>query len=171
MTLVICPLHEVDEQIRRWRPSHIVSLSSPGSERALIPPGLERLELIFHDIPEPRPGLKAASQDDVASLIAFARDWPQDRPMLIQCWAGVSRSPAAAYVVACALSPEGVEEAWARQLRLAAPFATPNPRIVALADSALFRGGRMIDAIRAIGRGAETSLGKPFKLAAASGAF
>lgn len=84
--------------------------------------------------------------------------------MLIQCWAGVSRSPAAAYVIACTLSHEGQEASLARELRLAATFATPNLRLIALADRALGRQGRMIDAIRAIGRGAETSLGRPFTL-------
>lgn len=166
MSLIVCPLHEVDEAIRRWRPSHVISLSSPASEQAMIAPGPERLKLIFHDIPEPRPGLKPASQDDVADLIAFAKRWPRERPMLIQCWAGVSRSPAAAYVVACALTAAGQETRLARHLRSAAPFATPNPRIVALADDALGRKGGMIDAIKAIGRGDEISLGNTFQLSA-----
>lgn len=164
MSLIVCPLHEVDEALRLWRPSHIISLSSPGSEHAVIAPGPERLKLSFHDIPEPRPGLKPASQDDVANLIAFAKGWPRERPMLIQCWAGVSRSPAAAYVVACALTAAGQETRLARNLRSAAPFATPNPRVVALADDVLARNGGMIEAIRAIGRGAEISRGNTFRL-------
>ena len=164
MNLLVCPLHKVDQALRLWRPSHVISLSSPGSEQAMIAPGPERLKLIFHDIPEPRPGFKSASQDDVANLIAFARRWPRERPMLIQCWAGVSRSPAAAYVVACALTATGQETRLARQLRTAAPFATPNPHVIALADDALGRKGGMVDAITAIGRGAETSLGKTFHL-------
>lgn len=165
MTLIVCPLHEVEAQLHRWRPSHVISLSSPGSEQAVIPSDVERLSLIFHDIPEPRPGLQAASPAQIDRLIAFARNWPQDRPMLIQCWAGVSRSPAAAYAVACALGPERKEASLAQALRHAAPFATPNPRLVALADRTLGRKGRMIDAIRAIGRGAETSLGSMFEMA------
>ena len=163
MNLIVCPLHEVEAQLHRWRPSHVISLSSPGSEQAAVPSDVERLSLIFHDIPEPRADLNAVSQDDIDRLIAFARNWPGDRPMLIQCWAGVSRSPAAAYAIACALSPEGREASLAQALRLAAPFATPNPRVVALADRALGRRGRMIEAIHAIGRGAETSLGDPFE--------
>lgn len=164
MTLIICPLHEVGEQLRRWQPSHVISLASPGSEQAVIPSDVERLSLIFHDIPELRPGLQAASTAQIDRLIAFARNWPQDRPLLIQCWAGVSRSPAAAYAIACALSSERRETILAQALRLAAPFATPNPRLIALADQALGREGRMVEAIRAIGRGAETSLGSAFQM-------
>lgn len=167
MSLIICPLHEVEQGLSTWLPSHVISLASPGSEQAIIPEGHQRLQLIFNDIAEPQPGLQVCSEEDVARLIAFARDWPREQPMLIQCWAGVSRSPAAAYVVACALSAAGNEERLAGELRAAAPFATPNPRLVALADQALGRKGAMIKAIAGIGRGAETSLGTLFHLSLA----
>ena len=50
-------------------------------------------------------------------------------------------------------------------LRAASPTATPNPRIVALADQKLGREGRMIAAIAAIGRGADCYEGTPFAYA------
>ena len=84
--------------------------------------------------------------------------------MVIHCFAGVSRSTAAAYIAACALSPKRDEFAVARSLRAASPTATPNARLVALADSALQRGGRMNGAIAAIGRGEECFEGTPFTL-------
>lgn len=164
MRLVICPLHEVQNGLSLWRPSHVVTLASPGAEQAQIPAGPARLSLIFNDIAEPQPGLQAPAAEDVARLMAFARDWPRAQPMMIQCWAGVSRSPAAAYIVACMLSAPGTEARLAWTLRAAAPFATPNPRLVALADQVLNRGGTMVDAIAGIGRGAETSLGQTFAL-------
>lgn len=167
MNLVVCPLHEVKRGLGLWRPSHVISLASPGSETAAIPPGPQWLALTFNDIAEPRPGLQAASEADVARIIAFARNWPRKDPMMIQCWAGVSRSPAAAYLVACALGEAGSEAGLAQALRAAAPFATPNPRLVALADSALDRRGAMIEAIGNLGRGSETSLGKTFCLSLA----
>lgn len=58
----------------------------------------------------------------------------------------------------------GEEVALADALRSAAPFATPNRRLVALADAALDRQGRMVEAVAAIGRGAETSTGATFRL-------
>jgi predicted protein tyrosine phosphatase len=108
-------------------------------------------------------GYQAPTADDVARLLAFARAWDGMRPMLVHCWAGVSRSTAAAYVVACARS-DGSEMELARALRHASPGATPNPLIVAHADALLGRSGRMVAAIAEIGRGAEVSLGAPFEL-------
>ena len=162
--IVVAPLHELDQAFARWRPSHVVSLASPGAELARLPDGVETLRLTFHDITEPRPGLSMATDDDVRALLRFGLDWPAERPLLIHCWAGVSRSPAAAYVIACARNPTVNEAEPAARLREAAPFATPNRHLVALADAALESGGAMTTAIAAIGRGAETSLGASFVL-------
>lgn len=162
--IIVAPLHEVDDAIRLWRPSHMIGLGSPGAEVAGLAGGVERLQLIFHDIAEPQPGLQPATEADIDRLLVFARDWPRTTPLLVQCWAGVSRSPAAAYAIACMLGRSGEEHAIAQRLRLAAPFATPNRRLVALADAALEREGRMIEAISGIGRGAEVSMGTAFRL-------
>jgi predicted protein tyrosine phosphatase len=84
--------------------------------------------------------------------------------MLIHCYAGVSRSTASAFIAACKLSPHREEAEIARVLRQASPTATPNLRFVALADERLGRGGRMVSAIEAIGRGQECMEGVPFAL-------
>ncbi len=97
---------------------------------------------------------------------SFAR-WDRAEPLLIHCYAGVSRSTAAAFIAACALAPERDEAEIARALRAASPTATPNARLVALADAALGRNGRMNAAIAAIGRGEECFEGVPFALALA----
>jgi predicted protein tyrosine phosphatase len=164
MTLIVAPLHEVETVLRRRRPSHVISLSSPGAETANIPAGIARLSLTFHDIVEPTEGLQPATSDQVARLLDFAAAWPRVDPLLIHCWAGVSRSPAAAYAVACLIAGPSTSGDLARRLRVAAPFATPNRRVIALADAALGRGGSMSAAIASIGRGAETSMGATFDL-------
>jgi len=169
MRIVVAPLHEVEAAIERWAPSHVISLASPGAETAAPPTSALWLPLTFHDIAEPRAGLIAAAEADVRGLLEFAADWAGTAgaaPLLIQCWAGVSRSPAAAFVVACALAAPGTERDVADRLRAAAPFATPNPRLVALADALLARDGRMAAAVAAIGRGAETAMGRTFAIAA-----
>ena len=160
--IVVSPLHELDQAIARWRPSHVISLASPGSEPARLPGDVELLRLTFHDIAEPRPDLAMATEADVKALLSFGLAWPEERPLLIHCWAGVSRSPAAAYVIACARNPAGDELALATNLRRAAPFATPNPHVVALADDLLKRRSAMTRSIATIGRGSETSLGASF---------
>jgi predicted protein tyrosine phosphatase len=165
MKLIVAPLHEVAGLVAAHQPSHLISLASPGHVDAPLahaPPN--RLDLRFNDIAAPREGLTPPSDADIAALLAFAEGWDGTRPMLIHCWAGVSRSTAAAYVVACARSEGGRELAWAERLRAVAPTATPNPLIVALADHLLNRDGDMVRAVAAIGRGAETAWGAPFEL-------
>ena len=85
-------------------------------------------------------------------------------PLDFHCFAGISRSTAAAYIAACTLAPERSERAIALALREASPTATPNARMVALADDLLGRGGRMVDAVRRIGRGTPAFEGAPFTL-------
>ena len=52
----------------------------------------------------------------------------------------------------------------AQALRRASPTATPNARIVSLADRLLGRNGRMIAAIENIGRGDLSAEAVPFRL-------
>jgi predicted protein tyrosine phosphatase len=92
------------------------------------------------------------------------RSWDRAAPLVIHCYAGVSRSTAGAFVSACALNPRRAEAEIARDIRRLSPTATPNARIVALADQMLGRDGRMVTAIEAIGRGVECYEGHPFHL-------
>jgi predicted protein tyrosine phosphatase len=162
--IVVSPLHQVDEVLEAWRPSHVIGLTSPGGEVADIPSSVRQLQLRFHDIVGPRDDLRPVSEGDIERLLAFTDAWPRMEPLLIHCWAGVSRSPAVAYAIACMILGAGQEARLAGLLRARAPFATPNPRVIALADAALDRGGAMITAIEAIGRGAETSMGTCFAI-------
>jgi predicted protein tyrosine phosphatase len=122
------------------------------------------LRLSFNDIIEPREGLALVQGTHVAALIDFVQRWDRQEPLLIHCFAGVSRSTAGAYITACLLQPQVSEAEWAARLRNASPTATPNARVIALADALLKREGRMISAIAAIGRGAECHSGEPFFL-------
>jgi predicted protein tyrosine phosphatase len=97
-------------------------------------------------------------------LLGFVHAWDRAEPMVIHCFAGVSRSTAAAFIAACALAPARDEFAIARAMRAASPTASPNPRLVALGDDALGRRGRMNEAIVNIGRGEECFEGTPFTL-------
>jgi predicted protein tyrosine phosphatase len=141
--------------------SHILSPSStpPGgiiSENHLI--------LGMDDITGPLEGYIAPADEHVTRLLDFVRGWDRAAPLVIHCYAGISRSTAGAYVAACALNPHRDEATIARTLRRASPTATPNFRIVALADRALSRGGRMTTAIEEIGRGVMAFEGDPFRL-------
>jgi len=86
--------------------------------------------------------------------------------MLIHCWAGISRSTASAFAIACERNPHADEHAIALALRRAAPHAYPNRRLVALADDILGRRGRMIEAVEAMGDNNFAMEGVPFDLPA-----
>jgi len=166
MTLLVCPLSQVETARTLHRPSHLVSLLSPTDGKAWPTPGHgdAHLRLAFHDIAEPRDGFTAPDAALVTQLLDFAAGWDATRPMLVHCWAGVSRSTAAAFVIACQRGPDRSERDIAQALRVAAPYATPNRLVVALADKALGRAGRMSAAIAEIGRGAATFEGALFEL-------
>lgn len=123
-----------------------------------------RLDLRLHDIAEPRPGLVAPSRADVASLLAFGESWDGSRPLLVHCRMGISRSTAAALILAAGARPRLDEVALSAALRLAAPCATPNPLMIALADELLGRSGRLVAAVREIGRGADYAPYRMFAL-------
>jgi len=167
--LIVCPLAEIAAMAARYHPSHMVSLVSADTD-VVRPEGIgpqNHLFLPMNDITYSQPELVSPETRHVQALIDFAKSWahhPAQQPLLIHCWLGISRSTAAGFIIACALSPERCEQDIADYLRDQAPFATPNARLVALADGWLARQGRMITAIKQIGRGAEASCGKPFIL-------
>jgi predicted protein tyrosine phosphatase len=164
MKLVVCALSDLEQELARHAPAGVVSLASPDQPIPSIGGDRTRLVLRFNDIAAPRDGLVAADAETVRRLLAFADRFDQDAVLLLHCWMGISRSPAAAFAIACARSPSTPEARIAGALRQASPSATPNPRLVRLADDLLGRGGRMVEAIAGIGRGREAAMGAPFVL-------
>jgi predicted protein tyrosine phosphatase len=164
--LHVCSLSLIGETVARTGARSMVSLLSPGTEveRPLDILPERHLYLALSDIVAPAAGQVLPEATHLADLIAFVHAWDRAEPMVIHCYAGVSRSTAAAYIAACALGPERDEFHIARALRKVSPTATPNARLVALADEALGRRGRMTEAITEIGRGETCFEGTPFAL-------
>lgn len=164
MRIHVCPLSRLEAVVAESGARHIVTLINavtmvprPASVRES-----DHLFLGMHDIAEPLEGYVLPGQEHLDRLLDFVGRWDRAAPLVIHCWAGISRSTAAAYVTACALNPSRDEDEAAEALRMASPSATPNPRLIALADAHLGRGGRMVRAIERIGRGAQASEGVPF---------
>ncbi len=165
-TLHVCPLSRLDDTVAVTRASHVVSLMGAGAQvqrPETISPE-RHLFIGVSDIVEPLEGYVLPAAEHIEKLLAFVRAWGRESPLVLHCWAGISRSTAAAYIAACALAPERDETEIAQALREASPSATPNARFIALADDLLGRRGRMVDAVRRIGRGAEAMEGTPFML-------
>src|SRR5262245_38432215 len=108
------------------------------------------LRLIMNDIDRPAEGLIAPEAAHIHQLLEFANGWDRESPMLIHCHAGISRSPAAAFIALCLLRPEVPEAELAQRLREASSAAKPNRLLVRLGDEVLGREGRMIAACAAL---------------------
>lgn len=164
--LVVSPLSKLAETAIRYQPRELITLMNKGTPMecpAMIAENRHYF-LEFNDINEPQEGLIAPSETEIYKLLDIAKHWNRSYPLLINCYMGISRSTAAAFVIACALEQKKSEAAIARLLRENSPTATPNKLMVELADKILDRGGRMSSAIAEIGRGAEAFEGTPFIL-------
>jgi predicted protein tyrosine phosphatase len=167
-TIYVAPLSLVETTIADVSVSHLVTLIN-GETPVPTPPSIgpdRHLRLAMNDICEPAAGLVLPCEDHVADLVQFALEWDRKASLLIHCWAGISRSTAAAFISLCALNPEADEFDLAQALRRASPTAYPNRRLVALGDEALARSGRMVAAVEEIGRGAIAEEGQVFALSA-----
>jgi predicted protein tyrosine phosphatase len=153
--ILVTPLSAIEDTIREHQPSHMVTLLSPEHMIETHPAlGEDRhLRLGVQDIADPAAGTVPPAAHHVLRLIEFGRSWDAAQPLLIHCWAGISRSTAAAFIIACDRAGPGSEGALARMLRDRAAHADPNRLIIRLGDDLLGRRGRMVDAVEAIGRG------------------
>ena len=164
--IYVCPLSKVDATVAEVRADRLISLRAAGTAMTRPPVISEgnHLWLSMHDIAAAQEGMTLPGELHVRSLLDFAKAWDRARPLVINCYAGISRSTASAYIIAAALAPERDELELAQTLRRLSPSATPNPKLVGLADILLGRDGRMVEAIASIGRGADAYEGVPFAL-------
>ena len=164
--ILVCGLRAAPDLVLKHQVGAAIGILGPETLHPDFPSlsDAQRLQLSFNDINGPAEGMVAASETDVARLISFIKAWDQKRPMLIHCWAGISRSTATAFAALCILRPNEDEMTLGRLLRMASPSATPNRLITAKVDFALGRKGRMSKAVESMGRGADAFEGTAFKL-------
>jgi predicted protein tyrosine phosphatase len=163
----VCSLARLYATVEETRARHVVTLLRLVDRvqwpRHIVPEN--HLILSVDDIVDHADGYTVPAEEHVGRLIDFARAWDRTTPMVVHCFAGISRSTGAAFTAACALNPKRDEAEIARAIRAASPTAQPNARIVGIADRLLNRNGRMVRAVEALGPGAIASEGEPFRLA------
>ncbi len=162
----VCSLARLHETVDTVGARHVITLLR-NTDQVVRPPVIveqNHLILSMDDIVEPLDGYEAPAQHQIETLIDFSKSWDRTAPMVVHCYAGISRSTAGAFVAACAINPQRDETIIAQAIRQASPTAVPNARIVALADDILGRKGRMRRAIEAIGPGQSAYEGTPFRL-------
>ena len=145
MKIWVSSLRQVHETAAGASPASVVSLLSPGD----IFPSIEGLDadehhkVHLHDIREPMDGHVTPGEEHVSNLISFLKGWDPDGPLLVHCWAGISRSTATAFIAACMHNEKADEQEIISAIADASPTAYPNTLIVAHADNILGRNGRM----------------------------
>jgi predicted protein tyrosine phosphatase len=164
--LVVCPLSKLQDTATATGAGRMLTVINAGTPvtRPVEIAEENHLFLGFNDIAVAMEGMTLPGEEHVRAILDFARDWDREAPMIVHCFAGISRSTASAYMIALALNPDLDERELAFDLRWRAPSATPNAKLIEIADAVLGREGRMVDAIRAIGRGEDAYEGVPFRL-------
>ncbi len=166
--IIVCSLDILEKVVSDNSARHLVSLINeqmmPQTPRSVDQNS--HLKLPMNDIEAPTSGLVTPSNRHVEQLIDFTVRWDQQSPLVIHCWAGISRSTAAAFIALCALNPQIEEQQIARLMRDMSATATPNPLLVSCADQVLGRSGQMIAAIEAMSRGDVAMEAAPFSMPA-----
>lgn len=162
----VCPLSQIPATVRASGARSMVTLIGAGTE-VVRPREIEEtrhLYVAMSDIVLAVDGEILPDDSHVADVVDFVRRWDRKAPLVIHCYAGVSRSTAAAFIAACVVDEARSEMDIAREIRERSPTATPNALMVKIADRLLQRDGRMVEAVRSIGRGADCYEGVPFAL-------
>ena len=168
-TIHVSNLADLEARLHAVRPSHLVSMLADDAfpETPEWIADADHLRLRFHDIAEPLPDHVAPGGHHLHSLIDFARGWPGEAPIVVHCFAGVSRSTAALTVLAlhnpgrdgagiAQSGPRGggrgtqFEAEAAALLRARAPHAYPNRLMIRLVDEILALDGRLVAAVEAM---------------------
>ncbi len=168
-TFAICPLRLIEETIAASGATRLISVVNPH----LMPPTPTRIDPALHlrlpitdAMPERGEGPHPA-RHHIERLMEFTLAWPRDAPILIHCFSGLNRSPAAAYIMLAALNPNVPETLIAYRLRAASETASPNRIMVGIADLVLQRHGFLSSAIELIGPGQPAAEGPSFLLSTA----
>jgi predicted protein tyrosine phosphatase len=164
--IIVCPLSRLPETVAQSGARHVVTLINRDTPvpRPIEVGEADHLFLGMHDICDPADGMICPAEEHLAELFEFVARWDRRAPLVVHCFAGISRSTAAAFSAYCALRPDLDEAEIGARLRSRSPEATPNARVVTLADAILRRDGRMVRAVQAIGRGVDAYEGSVFAL-------
>jgi predicted protein tyrosine phosphatase len=162
----VCSLAALPDTVKSTGASHVLTIMAKVDQVQRPESVLEanHLKVSVDDITEVTEGFVAPSEIHVEQVLNFVRGWDRSAPMVIHCYAGISRSTASAFAAACALNPHRDESEIARKIRAASPVASPNRLIVSLADKVLRREGRMLRALDAMGPGNMLIEGRPFRV-------
>ncbi len=147
--IIVCPLNKVPDIVAERAPASVISILDKTCDAPALPDDIRHLKLALSMAEAMCPSISGTKKSSahIDSLIAFAKDHNWSRPLLIHCQLGQCRSPAAAYIIMCALSAPGSEQEKATILGNHLTGIDPCLSLVMNGDDFLNRDGAMIDAI------------------------
>jgi predicted protein tyrosine phosphatase len=161
-TIFVTNLFDMPHFVRELKPARLVSIIQPELQpdrpSELVEYAHHRVEV--HDITEDQPYSVLIQEPHVETLVEFIESWdPSIGALMTHCYAGVSRSTAAALIAAYIKTSDAEWSATA--LRAAAPYAQPNRRVIALADTVLGCDGELVAAREAMGNATHSVVEAP----------
>ena len=162
----VCSLAALPDTVKATGASHVLTVMANVDQVQRPESVLEanHLKVQMDDITEVIDGFVAPCDSHIEQVLNFVRGWDRNAPLVVHCYAGISRSTASAFAAACLLNPNRDEISIAKQIRAASAIASPNRLIVSLADKALGREGRMVRALDEMGPGSMIVEGRPFRI-------
>src|SRR5258708_23521005 len=120
----VCSLAALPETVRSTGASHVLTVMANGDTvqrpQSVLP--ANHLKVQMDDISEEIDGFVAPTEAHIEQVLNFVRGWDRGAPLVVHCYAGISRSTASAFAAACALNPDRDEIAIARHIRAASPI-------------------------------------------------
>lgn len=142
---------EILADFEQWKNyDYLISFNDP-EEKALVLPTGESIAFHFYDYNAPQYDkngklMPIPEIEDMERLISFIQTHKEGK-YLIHCYAGVARSPAAAFIALCVHYGLGQEERAMQEVVSLRPQCQPNYRMIELADQLLNRNGAMVAAL------------------------
>jgi predicted protein tyrosine phosphatase len=136
--IIICGLKDIQEAVDKYKADMMLTIInknfSPETPIGLDPK--KHLRVLIDDISEPREGFILPKKQDVEKLLNFTDNWDQEKPIIIHCHMGISRSTATSLGVICKYDkpnlPINVEK-----MKEIAPHASPNRLMTKYVDEIL----------------------------------
>ena len=163
--IIVAPLNQLDRVVAAEEPEQVLSIIS----EELMPEtplgfARERHHRIpVHDISAPSPGMTIPGIEHAEAILEAASQWTRSGPYVVHCWAGVSRSGAAALLTLASLH-KGRETEIARYMRARSIFAQPNRALIRAGDEVLGLNGRLVEAVEAMSPADLTAYGTPYHM-------
>src|SRR5437868_7239199 len=117
--LHVCSLAALPDTVKSTGASHVLTVMANVDQvqRPVSVLAANHLKVSMDDITESIDGFVAPSDQHIEKVLNFVRGWDRSAPMVVHCYAGISRSTASAFADACALNPHRNEIESARQTR------------------------------------------------------